>query len=208
MPLEEGIGRTRAASRPKRDEKFFVCESGEGLIRMKVRNIVLVGFMGTGKTTVGKRLAKHLNWDFIDTDAAIAEISGMNIPEIFRRHGETRFRSEEKVLVKRLLEREKCVISTGGGTPLSPENWEMLSQVGFIISLYADIDTILERIGGSSERPLLKAGRDENERLLLSRQPIYNKADLTIDTTKISIDEVVEKILYNILNSMKDETLA
>ncbi|WP_425802783.1 shikimate kinase [Desulfitobacterium sp. Sab5] len=174
---------------------------------MKIRNIVLVGFMGTGKTTVGRRLAKHLNWDFIDTDAAIEEISGMSIPEIFRRHGETRFRSEEIVLVKRLLERDGCVISTGGGTPLSPDNWEMLSQMGYIISLYADIDTILERIGGSSERPLLKAGRDENERLLLSRQPIYDKADLTIDTTKSSIDEVVDEILYNITDRLKDGIL-
>lgn len=165
---------------------------------MKIRNIVLVGFMGTGKTTVGKRLAKQLNWDFIDTDVAIEEISGMSIPEIFRRHGETRFRSEEKVLVKRLLEREGCVISTGGGTPLSKENWEMLSQIGFIISLYAPIDIILERIGGSSERPLLKAARDENERLLLSRQPIYDKADLTINTTEMNIDEVVNEILNNI----------
>lgn len=173
---------------------------------MKIRNIVLIGFMGTGKTSVGKRLAKQLNWNFIDTDVAIEEISGMSVPEIFRKHGETRFRSEEKALIKRLIEREGYVISTGGGTPLRAENWEILTQIGLIISLYAPIDTILERIGGSNDRPLLKADRDENERLLLSRQPIYNKADLLINTTEISIDEVVDEILYNIEDRTKDGT--
>lgn len=162
--------------------------------------------MGTGKTSVGKRLAKHLNWDFLDTDVAIEEISEISVPEIFRKHGETRFRSEETVLIKHLLGRKKLVIATGGGTPLQPENWEVLSQLGLIIALFAPIDTILERIGNRNDRPLLKAGREEDQRLLLSRQPIYNQADLIIDTTELDIDEVVDEILGKIEGRIKDET--
>lgn len=173
---------------------------------MKIENIVLIGFMGTGKTSVGKRLAKHLNWDFLDTDLAIEEISGASVSEIFRKHGETRFRSEETVLMKRLRERKKMVIATGGGAPLNPENWEALSETGIIISLFAPIDTILERIGNKNDRPLLREGRDEAQKLWLSRQPIYNQADLVIDTTELDIDEVVNEILCKIEGRFEDET--
>lgn len=165
---------------------------------MKIENIILVGFMGTGKTSVGKRLAKHLGWEFLDTDLAIEEISEMSVSEIFRRHGETRFRSEETVLVRRLQGQKKMVIATGGGTPLNSENWKVLTQMGMTIALYAPIDVILERIGNKNDRPLLKAGRDEDERLLQVRQPIYNQAELIIDTTELTIDEVVDEILRKV----------
>lgn len=165
---------------------------------MKRENIVLIGFMGTGKTSVGKRLAKHLDWDFIDTDAAIEEISGMSVSEIFRKHGQTRFRSEETVLIKRLMNDKKKVMATGGGTPLKPGNWEILSETGIIISLYAPIDTILERIGTKNDRPLLREGREAAQELWLSRQPIYNQADLIIDTTELDVDEVVDEIMQKI----------
>lgn len=162
---------------------------------MKSDNIILIGFMGTGKTSVGKRLAKHLGWEFVDTDLAIEEISNMSVSEIFRKHGETRFRSEETVLVRRLQGQKKMVIATGGGTPLNSDNWKVLSQMGMTIALYAPIDVILERIGNKNDRPLLKAGRDEVELLLSARQPIYNQADIIIDTTELTIDEVVDVIL-------------
>lgn len=162
--------------------------------------------MGTGKTSVGKRLAKHLDWSFLDTDLAIEEISGVSVSEIFRKHGEMRFRSEETALVKRLLGRKKMVIATGGGTPLNPENWEAFSQIGIIISLFAPIDTILERVGNKIDRPLLREGRDEAQKLWLSRQPMYNQADLIIDTTELDIDEVVDEILRKIEGRIEDET--
>lgn len=177
-----------------------------GVEGVKIENIVLIGFMGTGKTSVGKRLAKSLGWDFLDTDLAIEEICGVSVSEIFRKHGETRFRSEETVLVKRLLGRKNMVISTGGGTPLNPENWKIFSQIGIIIALYAPIDVILDRIGSKNDRPLLKTGSDEAERLLSIRQPIYNQADLIIDTTELDIDEVVSEILRKVEGRIEDET--
>lgn len=162
---------------------------------MKKQNIVLLGFMGTGKSTVGKRLAKILGWDFVDTDAKIEALTGTSISEIFRKHGETRFRSEEVLLVKRLKERHHCVIATGGGTVLNPENWKELSQRGLMIALYAPLDEIYRRIGHRNDRPLLRGDREEIQALWERRQPIYGKADWVIDTTNRGVDEVVQEIL-------------
>lgn len=158
-------------------------------------NIVLVGFMGTGKSTVGRRLGKLLGREFIDTDVEIERLTGMTVSEIFRRHGETRFRSEERLLVKRLSDQKGYVIATGGGTVLNPENWQDLAQSGTIIGLYAPLDEIYKRIGYRNDRPLLRGDRLEVEQLWARRQPIYNQADWTIDTTNKGIDEVVQEIV-------------
>ncbi|MEL1135154.1 shikimate kinase [Desulfitobacterium sp. THU1] len=157
-------------------------------------NVVLVGFMGTGKSTVGRRLAKLLGREFIDTDVEIERLTEMTVSEIFRRHGETRFRSEERLLVKRLADQKGYVIATGGGTVLNPENWQDLAQSGVIIGLYAPLDEIYERIGYRNDRPLLRGDRQIVEELWAKRQPIYNQADWTVDTTDKGIDEVVREI--------------
>lgn len=158
-------------------------------------NIILIGFMGTGKSTVGKHLARILEWEFIDTDLEVEATTGMSIPEIFRRHGETRFRSEEALVVQRLLEREKTVIATGGGTILNRENRMILDRMGWVISLYAPIATVLERVGSKNDRPLLKKSMEEIKLLWQSRQPQYNQADYVVDTTDKGIEEVGEEIL-------------
>ncbi|WP_407308252.1 shikimate kinase [Desulfosporosinus sp. SB140] len=160
-----------------------------------MRNIVLIGFMGTGKSTVGRRLAQSLAWNFADTDCEIGEVTKLSVSEIFRRHGETRFRSEERIVVDRLSQEDKLVIATGGGTVLNPVNWEALAKNGIIISLYATLEVILNRIGHKNDRPLLKSSREEIEKLWLVRQPYYEKADFTVDTTLKTIDEVVSEIL-------------
>ncbi len=170
-------------------------EEGEGLSGAAHNdNIVLVGFMGTGKSTVGRRLAKLLGREFIDTDLEIERLTEMTVSEIFRRHGETRFRSEERLLVKRLAEHKGYVIATGGGTVLNPENWRDLAQSGVIIGLYAPLDEIYKRIGYRNDRPLLRGDRQVVEELWAKRQPIYNQADWTIDTTHKGIEQVVEEI--------------
>lgn len=161
----------------------------------QVRNIILIGFMGTGKSTVGRRLARTLGWDFIDTDSEIERITWMSVAEIFRRHGETRFRSEENLLVKRLMTRENCVIATGGGTVLNPENQVILSGIGVVISLYAPVEIILDRVGQRTDRPLLKTGREEIEVLWQARQVSYARAEYTVDTTDKSVEEVEGEIL-------------
>lgn len=160
-----------------------------------MRNIVLIGFMGTGKSTVGKRLAQLLAWDFVDTDCVIEEVTNLSVTEIFRRHGETRFRSEERIVVARLSQQEQIVIATGGGTVLNPLNWEALAQNGIMIGLHASIEVILSRIGQKNDRPLLKGPREGIEKLWSERQECYAQADFTVDTSQKNIDEVVNEIL-------------
>ncbi|MFZ3132166.1 MAG: shikimate kinase [Desulfosporosinus sp.] len=160
-----------------------------------MQKIVLIGFMGTGKSSVGKRLAQSLAWDFVDTDWVIEEVTNLNVPEIFRRHGETRFRSEERIVVARLSRQERIVIATGGGTVLNPLNWKVLARNGIVIGLYASMEAILSRIGHKNDRPLLKGSREAIEKLWSERQECYAQADFTVDTSQKNIDEVVNEIL-------------
>ncbi len=168
-------------------------------------NIVLIGFMGTGKSTVGKRLAQSLAWDFVDTDCEIGEVTSLSVSEIFRRHGETRFRSEESIVVARLSQQERLVIATGGGTVLNPLNWNALAQKGIVIALHASLETILDRIGHKNDRPLLKGPREEIEKLWSKRQECYAQANFIVDTSKKNVDEVVREILTWLERRMEDE---
>lgn len=162
---------------------------------MEQQNIILIGFMGTGKSTVGRRLARFLGWEFIDTDQEIESVTGFSVSEIFHRFGEKRFRSEERLLVRRLNGRGQCVIATGGGTALNPENWTQLAQNGVMIGLYAPVEIVLRRIGQRGDRPLLKGTHQDVAELWCERQEAYAKAEFTVDTTDKSVDEVVGIIL-------------
>lgn len=170
-----------------------------------MRNIVLIGFMGTGKSTVGKRLAQSLAWDFVDTDWEIGEVTSLSVTEIFRRHGETRFRSEERLVVQRLSQQEKIVIATGGGTVLNPLNWEALARNGIVVGLHASLETILGRIGHKNDRPLLKATKEEIEKLWSKRQECYAQAEFTVDTSEKDVDEVVSEILARLRGMNNNE---
>jgi shikimate kinase len=161
------------------------------------RNIILCGFMGTGKTSVGKRLAAMAQYDFLDLDAVIEEESGISIPEIFAAQGEPAFRKLESLMVERVAEKTGCVIATGGGTIVNPQNLEKLKRCGVVITLTADIPAILQRVGAGDDRPMLK-GSDRLERiqaLMEQRAPAYAKADMIVDTSTLSIDEVAQSIL-------------
>ncbi|MBC2721854.1 shikimate kinase [Desulfosporosinus sp.] len=170
-----------------------------------MRNIVLIGFMGTGKSTVGKRLAQSLAWDFVDTDYEIGEVTSLSVSEIFKRHGETRFRSEESIVVARLSQQERLVIATGGGTVLNPLNWNALAQNGIVIALHASLEAILARIGHKNDRPLLKGPREAIEKLWLERQKCYSQANFIIDTSQKNVDEVVKEILTLLEGMGKNE---
>jgi shikimate kinase (EC 2.7.1.71) len=159
-----------------------------------LQNIILTGFMGAGKSTVGRRLAAVLNWKFIDTDSVIEEVAGMTISNIFRCYGESRFRSEESLIVKKVCSSQNCVISTGGGTVMNPENFELLKQSGLVIYLYVTLEEVLQRVG-SSDRPLLKRSPEEVMLLWQSRQETYAQAHYTVDTTNKGVEEVVKEIL-------------
>ncbi len=162
----------------------------------KKRNVILCGFMATGKSSVGKRLAAILGYDFLDMDAAIESEEGMTIPQIFAAHGETAFRALECRMVERAADRSRCGIATGGGTIVNPRNLEKLKTCGILINLTADIPTILLRVGSGDDRPMLREGdRIERIRTLIEqRAPAYAQADIAVDTSSLSIDAVAERI--------------
>lgn len=163
-----------------------------------VKNIVLIGFMGTGKTAVGRRLAGRLGLNFVDTDAEVERVTGKTIPQIFARDGEKRFRSEERLVIQKFSRQEGLVISTGGGAVLNPENVADLKRNGILICLKADPEIIYQRVKGKKHRPLLlKKGdlKDQISRLLEERKPYYEVADYTVDTGQRPPDRVVDEII-------------
>lgn len=164
----------------------------------EVRNIVLTGFMGTGKTTVGKTLAEWVTFDFADMDSLIEQEAGKTIPEIFAAEGEAGFREREREAARRLAQGSKQVIATGGGTVKDPENMEALRETGIIVCLTASVDTILQRTDAQGQRPLLDvAGEDRKaavEKLLAERDSLYKEADYIIETDGKTPDEVAGEI--------------
>jgi shikimate kinase len=174
------------------------------------KNIVLCGFMATGKSTVGKRLASALGYDFLDMDAMITAEAGMPIPQIFATQGEAAFRAMETGMVRRVASRTGCVVATGGGTIVNPHNLEILKQCGVVITLSADPQTILSRVGSAEDRPMLWGG-DKLERiatLLAQRDEAYSKADLIVDAAQ-PVDQVVKNILDSLgLHPLSPETPA
>jgi len=164
------------------------------------RNIIITGFMGTGKSVVAKELARKLKMEFIDMDRIVEEHHGMSISDIFARYGERYFRAQENKLVKELFQKENMVIATGGGTLLFSDNARILSQRGQIICLYADSQTIYNRVKRKNNRPLLKGENvlSEINRLLEKRKKIYDNIKWKIDTTNLTTREVVDKIINHL----------
>lgn len=163
-----------------------------------MNTIIFVGFMGAGKTSIGKRFSEKNKMEFIDTDKKIEEKASMKISDIFATHGEEYFRKLETNILSELLNmEEKKVISVGGGLPMREENRKLLKQLGFVVFLEATKETILERIGYDMSRPLL-AGEDREEKidkLLEERSPIYRElSDLIIKTDQKSFFEIIEEI--------------
>jgi shikimate kinase len=172
-----------------------------------VDRIVLIGFSGTGKTSVGQRLAERLGWSAADSDVEIERYWGAKIPTIFRDQGESAFRRSERSILKQLLTRERVVIATGGGAAVDPEVWDrdLLGGEGtLVLALDARPETVLERLrrqatdeGADVERPLL-ASIDPLPRicnLKSERQSAYDRAHLTISSDDISVDGLAEEIV-------------
>ena len=168
-----------------------------------MKNIVLIGFMGTGKTSTGKVLAQRLGKAFIDMDSRIEEEYGQTIPQMFATKGEAYFRQCEKEMVKKVAARANAVISTGGGTIKDAENVALLKQSGLLVCLTAQPEVILERTERKGERPVLD-GADAGDRLsaieslLAEREQFYRQADFAIDTTELSPLQVVERIIHTL----------
>lgn len=160
------------------------------------KNIILVGFMGTGKTTVGQALAKRLGMEFVDMDDIIEEHEGMKISDIFAKKGEAHFRLAEKSAAKDISLRSGLVVAAGGGAVIDEENIRNFKSSGTIFCLIATADKILERTKGHMHRPLLNVSdpREKIIELLAKRAEYYARADYRIDTTDLSVNEVVDKI--------------
>ncbi|MDD4909768.1 MAG: shikimate kinase [Candidatus Omnitrophica bacterium] len=159
-------------------------------------NIYLVGFMGTGKSAVGRELAKRLKRHFIDLDGIIEKREKRQISEIFSREGEPHFRQLEKEALQQAARQDGVVVACGGGIVMDDGNIRTMKDSGKIICLSASVEVILERTAGYAHRPLLNVP-DPNVRikeLLKLRAPFYARADHSIDTSGLSVKEVVEKI--------------
>ncbi|MCC6763181.1 MAG: shikimate kinase [Deltaproteobacteria bacterium] len=163
---------------------------------MKGRAVVLMGFMGTGKSEVGRRLAQRLGRSFVDTDQSIEERAGKRIAAIFADEGEAAFRRLEREAVADAVGRGGAVIAVGGGAVIDPDNVRRLRDAGVLVHLTARPEIILRRVGAGVNRPLLRGDpRTAVTRLLAERGPVYAAAaDVTIDTSERSAEQVVEEI--------------
>ncbi|NWH07712.1 MAG: shikimate kinase [Alphaproteobacteria bacterium] len=170
------------------------------------RSIVLVGMMGAGKTTVGRRLASAMRLPFCDTDAEIEAAAGCSIADFFEKFGEPAFRDGERKVITRLLEGPRQVLATGGGAFIDPDTRARIKSIGLSIWLRADVDVLLKRVMKRHTRPLLKKGdpRETILRLIDQRYPIYAEADIVLDTIDGPHDAMVVGIQSAIAAFLKD----
>ncbi|EJL41353.1 MULTISPECIES: shikimate kinase [Brevibacillus] len=170
-----------------------------------MKNLILVGFMGTGKTTVGVALADSLGIAHHDLDAAIIEKEGCSIPELFARHGETYFRDAESRLLSQLLDDGPQVLTTGGGAVLRKQNVEVMLAKGTVIALYASEEELIRRLENDTSRPLLSGGVAERVKTLMAeRAGAYDFAPIQVDTTGKSLEAIVDEIKAQVVESAKD----
>jgi len=162
-----------------------------------MKNIYLVGFMGTGKTVVGEILAKKLGKEFVEMDVVIEAKEGSKIADIFTKQGEAYFRSLEKTLLGSLSKKEGLVISCGGGLICDQENLKLLKETGVVFALRASVSTIYQRTREHTHRPILNVDdpQEKIKQLLDQRDPYYAQAQHSIDTDNLSPEEIADKII-------------
>jgi shikimate kinase len=175
-----------------------------------MKNIVLTGFMGTGKTAVSRELARLTGFAQVDVDSEVEKAAGMTISEIFARFGEPRFRDMETEEVKKAAAGRNVIISTGGGVVMRQDNMDALRTTGVVVCLRATPETILKRTGKDSSRPLLQVEDPLGKinELLALRRPYYEKADIMVDTDGKSPPEVAEEILDRMKRTGNQEGLS
>ena len=161
------------------------------------KNIILTGFMGTGKSTVGRFLAEHLHYSFCDLDSVIVQKEGQSINSIFATMGEGYFRAVESAMLRAVLQQSSQVVSTGGGAVISKENRDLMKSAGVVINLVASPETILQRLHADEERPLLRESKNlpQIQNLLQQRELFYAEANIRIDTDGKNVEDVARDIL-------------
>src|SRR5690606_27727124 len=169
--------------------------------RLGGRPLVLVGMMGVGKTTVGRRLASRLDRQFLDSDEEIEKAAQMTIPEIFEQRGEPEFRTGEMRVIARVLKEPNVLLATGGGAFVNPETRALIKAEAISVWLKAEVDILFERVSRRSNRPLLKTAnpRATLEKLVEERYPIYAEADVTVVSRDVPQDVVADDVVAAVL---------
>lgn len=182
------------------DETELSTPDVAALARRIDRPVVLVGMMGTGKSSIGRRLATLLHLPFVDADEAIEQAAQLSIPEIFERHGEGAFRDGERRVIARLMDGERKVIATGGGAFVNPETRALILAKVITVWLDADVDTLVERTARKNTRPLLQGGdpREILTRLRDERRPAYAEAPIHITSGRGPQSRTVARVLKEI----------
>ncbi|WP_055671928.1 shikimate kinase [Roseibium alexandrii] len=168
------------------------------------RSIVLVGIMGCGKSTVGKRLAQRLGLEFVDADSEIERAANMTVSEIFSEHGEPYFRSGEERVIARLLQEGPQVLATGGGAFMSDATRSEIETNGLSIWLKVDFETVMARVRRRSTRPLLRNPDPEGtmRKLMAEREPVYAQAQLTVTSKDVPHEAVVDQIVLTLADHL------
>jgi shikimate kinase len=163
-----------------------------------IQNIALIGFMGTGKSSVGQLVAQQLHFTFLDTDHVIEARTNKSISDIFAHDGEPTFRDLEKKIVAELALRKKTVISTGGGLPVNPDNLASLKSHSLVVCLWASAEKIWDRVHNQSHRPLLNEPDPlaKIKKLLEQREPFYRQADVLLNTEMRALKDVAQQVIH------------
>jgi len=166
--------------------------------RRQIQNIALIGFMGTGKSSVGQIVAQQLHFTFLDTDHVIESRTGKSISDLFAQDGEPAFRELEKKIVAELATRKKTVISTGGGLPVNPDNLASLKTHALTVCLWASAEKIWERVRSQTHRPLLNEPDPlaKIKKLLEQREPFYRQADVLLNTEMRALKDVAQQVIH------------
>lgn len=177
-------------------------KADDALARLAGRPIALVGMMGAGKTTVGRRLAARLGRHFVDSDEEVEKAAGMTIPEIFASHGEADFRAGETRVIARLLREPDIVLGTGGGAFINPDTRALIKGGAVSVWIKAEAELLFSRVSRRSNRPLLKTAnpRATLEALIAERYPVYAEADITVTSADVPQDQVAGEIIDALAN--------
>jgi shikimate kinase len=168
------------------------------------RSIVLVGMMGAGKSSIGRRLAARLAIPFVDADSEIESAAGMSIPEIFAKHGEPYFRAGETRVIDRLLDGGPQVLATGGGAVMNQQTRDLIRIKGVSVWLKADLDVLMKRTKRRNDRPLAEGIKD----LLPLREPVYAQSDITVQSRDEPHDTIVDEIIADVKKHLAVEQAA
>jgi shikimate kinase len=193
---------TRAAERDQKRDEVIRLLAG--------RPLVLVGMMGAGKTTVGRRLANRLGRRFIDSDEEVEKAAGMSIEDIFKLHGESDFRAGEVKVIARLLKEDEIVLGTGGGAFITPETRALVKAQAVSVWIKADFDLLFARVTRRTNRPLLKTTnpKDTLRKLIDARYPIYAEADVAVVSRDVPQDQVASEVIDALISSLQPSEAA